>query len=336
MTKKVTIKEVARAAGVSVGSVFNVVNANPSVKVATAIKVKDAMKKLDYRPNAMAQNMRTRTTRAIGFVINDISNPIYAAITKAAELWLNQYGYHLILVDSDNRPGQEVEIFAMLNAGRVDALVVTLSDEKDPDILNALSSSDVPIILLDRDVDMPLNSVCIDYAKGVEKAVNYLVDLGHQDIALICGGTAIRPGRECIRGYHSAITKCYEFINENLIRSGPLVAEFGYKQAMELLKENDRPTAIICGGNRIFAGALKAIKQLDLSIPKQLSMIACDDTDLTSLATPSFTVITRDTQELGRALAGEVVKVLQEGRDRSSNNISLEAELLVRESCARI
>jgi LacI family transcriptional regulator len=335
MTKNVTIKEVAHTAGVSIGSVSNVLNGNSSVKIATETKVRAAMKKLGYRPNASAQSMRTKTTRAIGFVINDISNPIYAEIAKAAENVLNRYGYHLILIDSDNRSGQEVEILSMLNSGRVDAIVITLSDEKDPNVLEALHSTDVPVIMLDRDADFSLNSVNIDYARGVEKAVTYLADLGHQDIALICGSDSIRPGRECISGYKSAIERCYKSVAENLVRSGPLGKEFGYQQTLELLRSRDRPTAIICGGNRIFAGALKAIKQLHIDIPEQLSVIACDDTDLTSFATPSYTVLTRDTQELGEAVAGQVIESLQAGKSRPCNNILLEAELLIRESCAR-
>lgn len=336
MSRKITIKDVARAAGVSVGSVSNVINGNHSVKEATATKVNAAMRNLGYRINATARSMRTRSTRAIGFVISDISNPIYAEISKEAERHLNKDGYHLILVDSDNRPGQEVEILSILNGGLVDAVVVTLSNETDPHILEALRTSDVPIVLLDRNVDLPLDSVCIDYAAGIEKSINYLSDLGHKDIALISSDEKIRPGRECIRGYRSALKQRAIPVNENLVRAGPPTADFAYRQAIDLLSNEENPTAIICCGNRFFAGVLRAINCVKIKVPSDLSIIAIDDTDLTSLVTPSFTVITRDTKALGKAVAETVIAVLEEGTDRIRNSVLIGVELLVRDSCSTI
>lgn len=336
MVSKVTIKDVAREAGVSVGSVSNVINENPALRSDTIARVQAAMRKLSYSPNAAARNMRTQTTGAIGFVINDISNPIYAAIAKEAEYLLNKQGYHLILVDSDNRPGQEVEIFSMLGANRVDAIVATLSDERDPGVYSCLAQYPVPVVLLDRNVEaLATSSVCIDYATGVEKAVNYLLHLGHEDIALICGGREIRPGRECVKGYEAAMNAANMAVKDNLVRSGALSGEFGYKEARDLFDRANRPTALICGANRIFAGALKAAKNLKLQIPKDLSLIACDDTDLTSLATPSFTVLKRDTKEIGKALAREVLRTLS-GDASKVNKIMLDAELLIRESCSPV
>lgn len=334
--KPATIKDVALAAGVSVGSVSNVINGSRSVKAGTVKRVKAAMEKLGYRPSAAAQSMRTRSTRAVGFVVNDISNPIYASIAKEAERLLNEQGYHLILVDSDNRPGQEVEIFNTLNSGRVDALVATLSDEQDPNIIRALKNVDVPVVLLDREVDFPLDSICIDYAKGLEKAVNYLTDLGHEDIALICGGENIRPGRECIKGYRAALKKKEISFQQARVKAGPLTADFGYQQAMELLSRPERPTALICGGNRIFAGALRAIKFLGLKMPDNLSVIAFDDTELTALSSPEITVIARDTKEIGAAVGQFIIRALEGEKDAGFQNVILSAELLVRESCANV
>jgi LacI family transcriptional regulator len=336
MRKQATIKDVALAAGVSVGSVSNVINGSQSVRSDTVARVKAAMAELGYRPNAAARSMRTRATRAVGFVVNDISNPIYAAIAKESEHLLNARGYHLILVDSDNRPGQEVEIFSAMNSGRVDALIATVSDERDSQIVEAIRNVDVPVVLLDREIDLQLDSVCIDYAQGIKKAVNYLADLGHQRIGLICGGENIRPGRECIKGFKTAVRKRGLALNEKLIRPGPLTAQFGHQQTIEMLEDSAKPTALICGGNRIFAGTLKAIKALDLKVPEQLSIIACDDTELTSLATPEFTVLSRDTKEIGLAIGELVIRALEGGKNRSPNSVVLGAELLVRESCARI
>jgi len=346
MRKQATIKDVAQVAGVSIGSVSNVINGSKSVKEKTVVKVQAAMKSLGYRPNAAAQSMRTRNTKAIGFVVNDISNPIYSAIAKASERMLNQHGYHLLLVDSDNRPGQEVEIFDTLKAGRVDAIVATLSDEKNPEIINSLQNMDVPVVLLDREVEFAVDSVCIDYAKGMEKAVNYLADLGHEKIALVCGSEKIRPGRNCISGFTAAINRRGLTKRKTQIKSGNLATEYGYQQTIDLLNSSNIPTALICGGNRIFAGALRAIKSLHLQIPQQLSVIAFDDTELAELATPSYTVLSRDINEIGKAIGELVVNALAEKaltektlqtniNPKRCRNIVLGAELLVRESCSR-
>lgn len=336
MRKQTTIKDVALAAGVSVGSVSNVINGSQSVRSGTVARVKVAMAELGYRPNAAARSMRTRATRVVGFVVNDISNPIYAAIAKESEHLLNKRGYHLILVDSDNRPGQEIEIFSALNSGRVDALIATVSDERNTDIVEAIRNVDVPVVLLDREIDLQLDSVCIDYAQGIKKAVNYLADLGHQQIGLICGGENIRPGRECVRGFKTALGKRGLSSNEKLIRQGPLTTQLGYEKTIEMLENSEKSTALICGGNRIFAGTLKAIKTLDLKVPEQLSIIACDDTELTALATPEFTVLSRDIKEIGLAIGELVIRALESGEAHAPNSVVLGAELLVRESCSRI
>ncbi|MCF6194433.1 MAG: LacI family transcriptional regulator [Kangiellaceae bacterium] len=334
MTKLPTIKDVAKDAGVSIGSVSNVINRSTSVKAETEAKIRKSMASLGYRPNAAAQSMRTRSTRAIGFVVNDITNPIYSAIAKASEGLLNKYGYHLLLVDSDNRPGQEVEIFETL-AGRVDAMVATLSDERDPNILNALKNIDVPVVLLDREVSFEIDSVCIDYEKGMSKAVKYLADLGHQSISLICAEEKIRPGRNCISGFNKAIKTQGLNVDQTSINTGILATEFGYQQTIDLLNQTTPPTALICGGNRIFAGALKAIKHLEVNVPEQLSVIAFDDTELAALTTPSYTVLARDIKEIGTSIGELVISSLQNKENTKTQKIILGAELLVRESCSK-
>lgn len=334
MPNRVTIKDVARAAGVSVGSVSNVINGSPSLKKETISRVLSAMEDLDYRPNAAAQNMRTRLTRAVGFVISDISNPIYAGIAKESERLLVKEGYHLIVVDSDNRPGQEVDIFSMLGANRVDAIVATVNDEADAKLRLAIENCTVPVVLLDREIPGISNgSVCIDYALGIKNVLGYLHDLGHREIGLLCGGDKVRPGRECAKGYRLARTERNLDVDETLIRSGSLSADFAYQETASLLARPDRPTALVCGGNRLFAGAMRAVKRLGLKIPSELSLVACDDTDLTELANPGFTVLRRDPQALGQALTREVLSAMKDERYTPQKMI-LEPELVIRGSCS--
>ena len=332
--RRATIRDVADAAGVSVGSVSNVLNGNLHVREATETKIRKAIATLEYRPSVLARGMRTRATHAIGFIVNDISNPLYSGIVKASEKILKQQGYYMLLMNSENRIANELELLASLNSGRVDAVVSTVSDERDRELLRALERLDTPLVLLDRNMDIAADTVQIDYSPGVSKAVNYLSDLGHSRIALICAGDEIHPGREFVRGFVNAMRDKNLPLREGLVYSGSLSMDYGYQSVLRACADS-RPSAIIAGGNRIFSGVLRALNQLRLKAPDDVSVIACDDTELTSFAMPGYTVLTRDTQKIGGAIAELLLRRLRSG-ESAAKTITIDTELLVRASCAAV
>lgn len=333
--KRTTIRDVAARADVSVGTVSRVLNQKP-VSPATLARVTRAIDALGYAPNAVAQSMRTRTTRAIGLVVNDISNPLFSGIAKAMERDLREGGFSLLIGNTDNDPERERVVIESLNQRRVDGLAIALSDERDPATVTLLKNIECPIVLLDRDLALGVDSVCDDHAGGMKKALRYLFDLGHRDIALITGSDGARPGRERARGFREACQERGLGPGPDRIRQGSLESGFGYRQACELLERQPRPTALIAGGNQILAGVLRAVRQFEITIPRDLSLISCDEIDLTQLMNPPITVITRDIRKSG-TLAAELLlrRIAGDAGDDAAHQV-IPTELLVRESCARV
>jgi len=331
--KYITIKDVAKQAGYSVGTVSRVIN-NKSVSKKTRDAVLKTMAELGYTPNAIAQSMRTNTTKAVALVVNDISNPLFSKIAKAAEDVLRLQGYFLLISNTNNNPDAECEIVETLRQRRIDGMIIAVTDESNERTQEILKNVNFPVVLLDRELPQEYDSVCDDHFQGMEQAVKYLMDLGHTNIMLISGSEKIRPGRQRIEGFRSAFKKKDIPVREEQISEGRYDSVYGYEQAYKALTSHNPPTAIIAGGNQIFTGVLRAIRSCKLAIPQNISVIACDDIDLTTLMSPPITVITRNLRDIGR-VTGELLlrRIFEKSMDQTRKHILMPTELLVRESC---
>ncbi|MEX2525255.1 MAG: LacI family DNA-binding transcriptional regulator [Gammaproteobacteria bacterium] len=330
--KNVTIKDVARQAGYSVGTVSRVINNKP-VSAKTRDAVLKTMVELGYTPNAIAQSMRTNTTKAVALVVNDISNPLFSGIAKAAEDMLRTQGYFLLISNTNNDPKIECEIVETLRQRRIDGMIIAVSDESNKKTQEVLGSVSFPVVLLDRELPQEYDSVCDDHYQGMEQAVKYLMDLGHQNIKLISGSDKIRPGRVRIEGFKNAFRKKNIVVKEEQISQGRFDSVYGYEEAYKALTSRTPPTAIIAGGNQIFTGVLRAVKSCKLEIPRDISIIACDDIDLTTLMRPPITVITRNLREIGRVTGDLLMSRILNPAETTRRRILMPTELVVRESC---
>jgi LacI family transcriptional regulator, galactose operon repressor len=334
--KPPTIRDVARVSGVSVGTVSRSLNAPDSVRPLTLGKVRAAIEALDFQPDSRAQNMRRRSTFTVGFVVDDIANPLHAATFKAADAELRGRGYSLYLVNTNGKAREEAEAIDLLQHGRVDGLIMTIDSEQDAGTVRRLQELRVPSVLLDREISLDIDAVLTDHALGMAQATEHLIDLGHRRIALITGGLDIRPGRERVRGFKEAFRRRGLACPEHLVHALSLSADFGFRAASALLQEADRPTAIIAAGNRVLVGVLRAFQQHNVSIPKDMSLIACDQTDLARLYPGPITLIDRDIAEIGRTAAQVLLERLSGGSDRPAQRISFPTRLILGGSCAPI
>jgi LacI family transcriptional regulator len=331
-----TIRDVAQTAGVSVGTVSRSLNAPDTVRRATLEKVQAAIEQLGFKPDARAQGMRRRNTLAVGFISNDISNPVHAIIFRGAETELRGRGYSLHVVNTGGNAQREAEAIDTLQHGRVDGLIMTINSEQDRRCLQLLTSARVPSVLLDREIDLEIDAVLTDHATGMLQAVDYLIELGHRRIALLTAGMDIRPGRERVRGFTAAFTRRKIACPKDLIRAQSLSADFGFRETSALLQLPDPPTALIAGGNQILVGVLKAIQQGGVSVPRQLSLITCDRTDLSTIYPGPLTVIDRNLAEIGRTAAELLLQRMGEGAGRPALRISFPTHLILGRSCTRL
>jgi LacI family transcriptional regulator len=334
MAESPTIRDVARAAKVAVGSVSRVLNGHKSVSDDVRSRVFKAVEKLKYEPDRVAQSMRLRVTKTIACATRDISIPGFGNIVKAAEEALRDDGYTLFLAHTDERKEREIELLRAFMRRRVDAIIMTTSSEDDVDVCRQIESFDIPVVLLDRDVPASLDSVLIDHYRGTRAAAEYLISLGHTHVALLTGRSTLRPGRERIRGFTEAATQLGKRKSNFIVRSQSFSKESAFSEASSLLSSSSRPTAIIAGGMAMLPGVLQAVRAHGLRIPDDISIIAGSDTDLAALATPAITAVRWSEANEGRLAVELLLSRLKGERRREASRIMLPTELITRGSCA--
>lgn len=296
----------------SIATVSRVLNGYPFVSDAVRRRVLDAVDALGYRPHASARSMRSGRSRAVGFVVSDISNPLFALIARGAESVLHPEGYSLVLANSDNEPSREAEAIAALHERRVDGLVIAVANERVSGLARELELFPATV-LVDREVKgSRADAVLSDHAAGMDAALDHLESLGHRRIALIAGSQRQRGGRARHAAFRAAHERLGLDLDPDLVRSGEHSRETGYAAARDLLTGDAPPTAAIAGNNQIVTGFLAVVRDLGLRIPGDVSLVACDDIDLTRLNDPPIDVIERDPLELGRAAARSVLARLSE------------------------
>ncbi len=230
----------------------------------------------------------------------------------------------------------ELMIIEMFMRRRMDGLLVTLCDEGAPELRKALKAVNVPMILLDRELDLDTDTVWIDHRGGSALATDYLLELGHRRIALLAGNRAVRPARETEAGFRGAYAARGLAPEEWLIVHSDFIAASAYRNTADLLATEEPPSAIIIGGTMMLPGVLHAINEAGLRIPEDISIINGCDSDLAEFATPPITVIRKDFAGMGTVAAQLLLERLGEEQPKKSKprRIILPTELIVRQSCA--
>ncbi len=306
------MKEVADRAGVAVSSVSRVLSGHSDVSAVMRNRVFDAVAALGYEPDILAKSMRTGETMTIGFIVNDISNPLISEVALGAETVLREEGYATMVVNSMSDPEVELQHISLMNRRRADGLLLSLADENYPTLRDTLDRLSVPVVFVDR-FQKGFDSshmVLSDHKTGMTQALEMLGSQGHTSIALINGSLGVRPSRERANAVRK-FSKSHPDINCT-VRSGSFRAEFGLDATRELFADEQPPTAIIAGSNQILVGVLRALKELDLTVPHDVSLITCDDVPLAEFMTPALDAITRDPKELGRRAARNLLAILRD------------------------
>ena len=316
--KRASMREVAELAEVAISSVSRVLSEHPDVSAEMRERVLTAVRQLEYEPDFLAQSLRRGATLSVGYVVGDISNPLIATITSGAESILRGAGYSMLLMNSENDPELDAAHIRFFQARRVDGMILSLASERRAATLEVLAQVDVPIILIDRDVpgDLQASMVRNDHRAGMRAAVGHLLDQGHRRIALITGALDLWPVRERIAGMAEAVAARGR-PDETVSLVGSLSAEHGERSTEQLLTMHPRPTAIVAGGNQVLAGCVRALSRHGIRIPDDISLITCDEVDLSELHSPPIASVSRDTLLLGRTAAELLLERLNGGEPRT-------------------
>lgn len=298
-----TVVDVAKAAGVALGTVSRVLNGNATVTPEIEEKVRAAIAKTGFRPNVMAQSMRRRFTKTIGVVVHDIAAQPFASLVKAVQETFNAAGYFVLLSSSGTEEAGEIRTFAALAEWRVDGLITMLGNEQAAGVRAALTALGRPVVLIERDMPDLFDRVLIDHRVGIAAATRALLEVGHRRIALITGPQSNTSGRARADGYRDAFAERKLKIDPSLVRIGGFSASFGSEQVSIMLTGREPPTAIIAGGAEMLPGVITAVRQAGLRIPKDVTLVAAGDSPLAELSTPPISALQWDMAEVGRIAA---------------------------------
>jgi LacI family transcriptional regulator len=332
--KRVSVRDVAEAAGVTIGSVSRVLNGGRYVSDELRAKVLAAAQALQYQPHAGARSLRLGRTQTIGCMVSEIENPLYAAFVAAVEAALGAHGYTLLLANSHHSRQRETEILEMFQHRGMDGAVVTTSFNWSDDARNPFAASRLPLVLIDRDLALPCDRVQMAHREGIAQAVRYLHSLGHRRIALLSAGPGLRPTDERVAGYRDAHRQLKLPVDEQLLRLTAAPTLSGADEMRALLALHAPPTALIGLGTRLLSGAMQCARASGLALPRDLSVIAISSPALLEFADPPLDYVHFDLERAGTAAAQLLLDRLGDGAGQPPRTVDVPMALVVRASCA--
>ncbi len=328
-----TIKELANELNMSTTTVSRVLTGQEAkyrISAKTAQRVRDKIDSLGFSPNQIARNLRLKVTNTIGLAIPDISNPFFANLARSVEEELRKAGKMVLLCDTKDSTAIEMESLELLMSRKVDGLLVApVGDQWEH-----LSKINVPMILIDRHFDNgQFPYVSTDNHNGAYVACNHLLSNGHREIACIQGLPDTSANQERLSGYKEALSTHQVSVNEAYIVGNDYSVDNGYRETKNLLNTSQPPSAIFALNNQIAIGALKAINELDLKVPDDISLISFDEQPYFELLSPPLTAVKQPMGAIGKK-AVELLFDRMAGKDVES--CLLNPELIIRSSVKTI
>ena len=327
------ISDVALKANVSIATVSRVVNESAhKVNPATREKVLAAIRELDYRPNALAKGLLMKKTMTIGIIIPDISNPYYAEIVRGIQDTADGAGYAVMLHNTDRKQERIIRYIYLLREKSVDGVIFSGGIINEYETLSILKELKERVVVVGRHaVDFP--AVMVDNMGGATQAVQHLIDIGHRFIGCIGGPEGSTTAEDRLTGYRNALAQNGMAFDPRLVRRGTWSPESGHRLAQELLAEDPRPTALLCANDQMAIGAIKAARELGLSIPGDLSVVGFDNVPTGSYFDPPLTTVEVPMYDIGSAAMGMLIDLLS--GERFEKLRLFNTKLLIRESTLR-
>ncbi len=330
----VTIKEIAARAGVSIGTVSNVVSGCRQVSALLSKRVRAAIRELGYHPNQVARSLKIRQTNMLGMIIPDITNPFFPEVMRGAEDASRERKYLLVTANTDERVEREQNVISVLRSHRVDGLLIAVAPDSGAMAhICSVAETGIPVVFLDRTrKGSGLDSVTVDNVKGAQDCVRHLIRLGHRDIAIITGSLALDIGCERLKGYEAALREANVKIRRSLILEGNFREESGYRLAKEILTQQHRPTALFVSNGVMTLGVLQALDEFRVRCPQDLALATFDDLPFTRAFHPRLTSVSQPAYELGFKGASLLIDRIEGKLSGNPVEIELALELKIRES----
>jgi LacI family transcriptional regulator len=335
-TKRITSRDIARAAGVSQPTVSRALRGDPRVAPATVALIEATAQRLGYVPDVVARSLITRRTQTIAVVIADITNPFYPHLVHAAHENLGRLGYRTVLLNERTDAPTMTGVGQLLRAGGLDgAMIATATLDRRTRELIAQAS--IPIVLLNREVDGVETDVVVSNNRdGGALIAELLTRLGHDRIGVISGPTSTSTARDRNAGFTETLDRLDVLLRPDLWRTGDYSHRSGYQACLELLKLAAPPTAIFCGNDVIALGALDAARRCGVRVPAELSIIGFDDIALAGWESFQLSTVRQPLEEMAHAATSMLVERIESGASPPPRRIQFPTQLIQRATTATV
>ncbi|MFZ5916924.1 MAG: LacI family DNA-binding transcriptional regulator [Chloroflexota bacterium] len=334
---RISIKDVAQAAGVSHSTVSRALSNSPLVKVETKARIQRLAQQMGYTPDAIARSLVTQQTRTVGIVVTTIADPFVAEVVQGIEDAAHQRDYSVILASSASEPSRELAAVEMLRTKRVDGLIVT-SSRVGALYLAHLERLGVPVVLINNHNEQSGRytfSVSVDNQHGGRLATRHLIERGHRRIAYVTGPANHSDDADRLAGYRQALEENNIPYAPELLLSGNGRLDGGAVALHALQRLAAPPSAVFCYNDMTAIGLLSAARRSGITIPAHLAVVGFDDIPFAAYVHPSLTTIAQPQHSMGRQAMDMILALL--AADDSTppfSNISIQGRLVVRESSA--
>ncbi|HBT16531.1 MAG TPA: LacI family transcriptional regulator [Firmicutes bacterium] len=333
----ITMKDIAKIAGVSVNTVSRALNDRPEINEETKRSIKKIAQELNYVPNTIAATLASKKSKSIGLVIPDICDPFFAMQARGVEDAARKHGYSVIIINTDEIPKNELNAITTLYGIRVAGVILT-SVSFGMEHIEEMKSRQLPFVLLNRylrqfDADYVIN----DHQKGSYMATKHLLALGHKRIGIILGPERITSVQDRLTGYLQAMDEAgIKLSKEYAIHGENLKPETGELLTEELMRKNPRPTAIFAYCDSLAIGACAGIRKVGYTIPRDVALVGYDDIPYAQYFEIPLTTVAQPAYNMGKAACKIILEKIKLGgdeKDLESQHIVFEPELVIRKSC---
>jgi LacI family transcriptional regulator len=334
--RSVTIKDVARASGVSYTTVSRVLTGFEFVKERTRKRVMEAAENLGYVANPHARSLVGGSSRIIGLLVPNLDNGYVGTIMQGIDKALAEANYDLVLYTSHRHPDKESYYVRAITNGLTDGLLL-VAPLVPATYLEALREQDFPYVLIDQ-ADVTESSSVVESTnwQGAYDATQYLIQLGHTRIAFIKGSPVVRSSEDRLEGYKAALANYGISVMEKLIIEGDFQQQPAYESTQRLLQSQEAlPTAIFASNDLAAFGAIDAVREHGLSIPDEISIIGFDDIPQASFVYPKLTTVRQPLEEMGQVAVKILLKRIK-NQNEPSQRIALETQLIIRDSAGPV
>lgn len=329
-----TIRDVAKRAGVSIATVSRVLNQSKPVSEELRNRILQAVEETGYLPNAVARSMIRKQTGLIGVIIPEISNPYFSGLVQGIETVAKQNQYYLMLAVSEKEPGRERELLRIYQARQMDGIILA-SARLDPELRQALEKLAVPYVVIGQRLT-GLNAPCavLDNRRAAFEAVSHLIRMGHREIGMVSGPMwDLASGKERYQGFRDALEEAgLPFRTEWVTEREGFHLHDGYEGMKVILGAPERPTAVFCACDRMAVGALRRLEERGIPVPEEMALVGFDDEELASIVKPRLTTVRHSPFDMGLKAAGLLMEILK-GLPLTDGTCALvKHDLVIRES----